>query len=491
MDSTILKTRLDVLSANLQAVRSVLEAAERRGQEMDGLRRRLFGVNGVRPLVRNLEKEIRKVKVDLDDPDLQQFDAVASAFSGLEKTAAYLEQLVASLEACEAELAALLQGRVELERTVHERLKERLADKAVEGLGGLDAIRRTIDTPGVEPEHDALKRAWAEEERLGRLSAPLFAEYVDLLHGLALRETGLERGVGQLADRLLDGCDRVVGAYWRSLAIPAYRGLGELTPAQIIRLGFPEWTIWAVPLAAYEFGRIVLAPDRRLHDATAALREQHPALAALGPVDDSLADAFAAYTVGPAYACAALLMRLDPRPAPDGRPKDHGRVQVILGLLALTDEQAGAGLSFADTRERLRQAWNDAVVQAGAELPAAAGAEAVALDALLATFVEWADKNAFTARYSAAAWELAEDWKTRMLDLLHDPDAIVPRGDDVRDVLNAAWLCRLAHPDETDTIAAAADLLWRKMLSRPTARMDKTPAQQSALERQAAAGKQS
>jgi hypothetical protein len=470
---TILKTRLEVLKSNLCEVKTVLLLAERRGQHIEDLRNLLLGREGIKVFESRLSKILERAKVDLNDEELQRNEFVKAATDELNAAQATLAQLSANLEKCEENLEALLGSRVEL--SSREVLQERLTEQADEGIGDLDNLLATIDDGRVPTS-----TAWAEEERLATSSEPLFAEYVDLLRGLALRESGIESPIWQLADRLLDGCDRVASARWRSLAVPAFRGSSGLTPGNVIRLGFPEWSIWALPLAAYELGRIVVGQDRRLRAKVDEEVTRQPGQRQV--IEDCLADAFATYTVGPAYACAAILMRLNPRPKAAGEPAvDAARVEALFDFLDKADEEAGAGVSFADIRARLETAWQEAATEAGAAAASRAGSQSSTPADLSQFFWRWAEQNSVTAKYTPKSWTRAMLWEENLLALLKDEDAIDPAGSDVRDVLNAAWLCRLNHPDQTVRIAKAAQRLWERMRGRHVARASTRVAQSSAL----------
>ena len=123
----------------------------------------------------------------------------------------------------------------------------------------------------------------------------LFSEYVDLLRGVALRSAGFGDGDAQLsdlfviADQLPSLWGRVDGWSWQSLAVPSRQDGNASTEAMVLRVGFPEWTIWALPFVQHGFGH-VFAKKRQF--------------AGLGPVDAintaALADALATVATGPA-----------------------------------------------------------------------------------------------------------------------------------------------------------------------------------------------
>ena len=94
------------------------------------------------------------------------------------------------------------------------------------------------------------RRLWAEfDKMLTKDARPLFAEYVDFVGGLAVRDDALDDQVCAMTDRLLEELDlRDV------LAVPARQAaLGQIIQS-VIMLGFPEWTIWGMPLVGHEVG---------------------------------------------------------------------------------------------------------------------------------------------------------------------------------------------------------------------------------------------
>ncbi len=455
MPSLILNTRLEILSSNLRDVKDVMELAKRRGQQIQDLQESLFKKdNGVRALASELKKSVDLSLVHLrSDDELREQQPVHDAIDTLERTADLFADMVTQLETCHKALETLLGARVELStRKIQERLPD-IADARIRDM------QWRLDASAAHPS------GWDLEKQLSAQSEPLFAEYVDLLRGLALRESGIERGICELADRLLDGCDR--SAKWKSVAIPSYRGPSELTPAQIIRMGFPEWTIWALPLAAYEFGRLMVTQDATLNGkiASEAAARGIPESALV----DSLADALATYAVGPAYACAAILMRLNPRPSvAGGPPADDARAQMIFAMLKISDDAADSGTSFESLLTQLDKAWKDALAETGAT----AGDGKSAAD-LAQFFWSWAKTNYVTARYQPTSWMVAQKLKDLLAQRIGPPLSTDDRTAtssgpvDVRDMLNAAWPLRLEDPDKADKIAEAVLAVWQEMNARP------------------------
>src|SRR5262249_16861778 len=145
------------------------------------------------------------------------------------------------------------------------------------------------------------------------------------------------------------------------------------TRVRIIRLRFPEWRIWDLPLAAHELGHVVIGENLESEEKpenadqrilTPFIQRQRASLVRQDPgfkqmsmkrrsgvqqaaqwaesrIHEFLADAFATYTMGPAYACSAILLRLHPLiDAKDGRPSDAQRAHVILSMLKWMNDKA-------------------------------------------------------------------------------------------------------------------------------------------------------
>lgn len=446
MRSVILDTRFQILSSNLAKVRGVMELAQRRGQDLAGLRASLFGPDSLTDSIKSLRKTVNYLKADLDAQQETSDEAVTHITDALN----IVNRAMAQLDACRTATDALLGPRVELAaRDIRRLLEQSVTDR-------LGALQTALDDPTA---------TWNSEAELASKFDPLFGEYVDLLRGLALRESGIERGICDLAERLLDGCDRL--SQWKSVAIPSHRSPPDMAATRMVYLRFPEWTIWALPLAAHELGRLVASQDRALRDKIKS--EDAAAQWPAATIEAALADAFAAYAVGPAYGCAAIMMRLDPRAvAPGGPPVDDARARMIFEMLKIADEKAGPAIGFDEVTKPALDAWNEALKEAGA----VAGSDD-APRKLAAVFWIWAERSILTAKYQPQAWIKAQ----RLRDVLdrriseapplpEDAATIAAGSTDVRDMLNAAWLYRLGHHDQADAAGDAILALWQEAKAR-------------------------
>ncbi len=302
----------------------------------------------------------------------------------------------------------------------------------------------------------------------------LFREYVDLLRGIALRSARFgdkHATIGQLfsiADALPDVWGRVNGWGWHSLVVPSRIEEHGSTDSLVLRVGFPEWTVWALPVLQHEMAHVYRArKDLNRGDK---------------PPDASLvADALATLVTRPAYACATLLLRLNPSAVLDPDSEAGLRAATILGTLSECSEEGDPVHVLA---ARLRREWLAAVENAGGEPDAqtAAFASSKWSDALRTARedVELAERGGLP---KAPVWH--EKWPTVSLlasVLSEGGDVKVPpayagesemgdaqkRSMSLLLMLNAVWLARVGPKPERDAapgdIAGIAERAVRAML---------------------------
>jgi hypothetical protein len=265
-------------------------------------------------------------------------------------------------------------------------------------------IRRVLESRPATNDPRSGFDAWARYIGVYAKSQQVFRACMELMGGLALRDKLLDERIYQFADELIASCAEAMLRYgW--LTVPAQQEALSRTLARVIHLRFPEWTLWSLPLTAYEYGHVALdeMPElsgfvheeaRRLLDLPPGTRldDDDPRLPRLARAEHQLRvlmnDAFATYVVGPAYACAAILLRLDPVVASAQEhvhPADARRADVVLGMLDRMDAESEAG-PYGPVIARLRGDWDRTVAAAG---PAAAAPSkatedlSVALDMVL------------------------------------------------------------------------------------------------------------
>ena len=286
-----------------------------------------------------------------------------------------------------------------------------------------------------------------------------------------------------------------------------------MTGKSIVRFRYPEWTLWALPFVVHEVWHIALAAKFNVslnNEIEFASRSEVN-------VQLCLADAFATYTIGPAYAYAAITLLLDP-----GRPEDEARVSAILSVLRANeapDDGGGATETYPMIASELRQAWDAAKRQAGASFPPITEEDADLLSSLLKDEVRGKRSRSFSTvmdelrkkwyaegrrggtsfeptpaaddsirrlvsslcnalrrkgypSFAIDQWHPLLDWRDRYHQLNWAAAPQLPDDADLRHLLNAAWLARVdprrpIERDITDSTMQLAQEINRRAKAEP------------------------
>jgi hypothetical protein len=341
----VLRTRIYTAQRNLERV-CALEEVVARGQ------------SAFNDLTDSIQKMGRKTGDTLTSLSMAQTKINALADAGPEFRDYTGDEIVAELQ----ELAASLQETQGQLRTARKELSDKAHNSRQNRVALLRAQVELNDLRNLGIRAKALinklneRSYWAAstgQESIAEECDRYFDEYVELLRGMALREVGYgddDVDIGHvfaIADQMPRLWAPVNGWAWGSLALPARMEQNALTDSGVLRIGFPEWTIWALPLVQHDFGRMFV--NKRPPDA----------------VDDGLlADACATIVTGPAYACAALLLRLDPQRVRPQATETLRSATIIRALLQVTELSDNVLSVLAN---RLREEWHDAVGAAGAQ----------------------------------------------------------------------------------------------------------------------------
>lgn len=415
--------------------------------------------------------------------------------------------LIARLDALEQNLRRAEGGRpswwdsvqVELPSIVREGLNKAITNQAREHLKALRDIRtRLKEAGGQENEALVLKEAWRDYAEIYDQCQKFFGECLEVIGGLAFRGSGLEERLYQVADELVRNCASESTNLVESVApiVPALPETLIKTMARIIGLRFPEWTIWTLPFTAHELGHVVICEDDYLRGFIKQWVGEWANEGAERQAENHLlefsADAFATYTMGPAYACAVILLRFNPLAAgldQDESPGDARRAHVVFTMLERMNGEAGVADPYGGVVESLREYWGAILKGAGQpdklEDPEAERLKKL-VDGIWDQFGEWLYP---TAKYPAggdSGWLVAEKWYRTWLGQLKEGHPLdiedVSGRNALRDVLNAAWLCRLEYldqPQETANIekfAEAAQKLCEAIIEERSAEEAPEPA---------------
>ncbi len=459
MENVVLATRLQVFRDNLEAVNSVLETVRAHRARLDALTERQ---SEVRIQLGETRGALRTV-VDLADaieaaPGRANEEALESLQSALEEVEDAFKSSFKGAKGIGEELADLRQAEVDEDKLV-EALETRLINRAAvlkTDLNGLtESLAAGTQTPNQIWQELTVKFEEAQQE--------VFPEYVDFLGGLALRESGFDGGMSHIADELMERCSRVA-ADWASLTIPARDEARGVTATAMIRLGFPEWTIWSLPLAAHEFGYLVAA-------ITEVQEQVHKVLEPAGLEDHTetfIADAFATYAMGPAYVAAQVFFRFNPLSANvvSGISIDALRFEVVLRMLDKMSAGARTDMKqpYQWTINQLRKGWADALEDTQ-EPEAELESLRQAIDRCATHVYSYLANNSSVA-YDPGRWERILGW-SGCLQSGAVADIELDCKEELRDVLNAAWWCRLHldDPSQAPHLKEAARDLWDRILT--------------------------
>ena len=466
MADILLRERIKLLARSLDTVDRVIEALENS--------RRVADVPpAAAATVQLVALANKRVEIMRDTSQTATF--LAGESQGLFEEA--LAGLGAFLRAMEKGMTTpAARPRVEVRI---KRLVSNLADAVKERRDALDDLREEAEEADGKGDGDAAARAarWQRFLELEAQCRRLFVDYLDLLRGIALRDSGLDDGLCRIADGLVGELDTFGKAPWESITIPAGQELRDDPVTGFVRIGFPEWSVWTLPLTAVEFASFLIVQHPNTAKSRAESEAQLAALVDGGLVipDDALVsmidrlglpadpalraplvrealhrlagmitlECVATALMGPAYAWSALLMRVDPL---SGHPLvERLRRQAVVSTLELLEERGRT----ASRTDLLEAEWTALLDSAGSWPPNE-------IDAALEPIVTEAAKGAVERDPNPmyeGDWVVIVALADRLLQDL-DPAAVVAEvtaannlSPTLRHVVNAGWVARLAQPN--------------------------------------------
>lgn len=429
MADLVLRAKLDLLRRNLAVVEDVLTVIEER------FRPEPAAPAGVDEQLSELLVALRTLEAEIE------LTVHPTTLDELVRAKDLARSVARSLRSH----SAVTSERSDLLPTGHD-LDEDLVQKAEAASIRIEELEQQID------EHEspeATEALWDDFHQLESDCRQLFNEYVDLVRGVALRSSGVDRDLCLIADDLV----RIVGRKWRSITVPSRRERMRSTSGRIIRIGFPEWTIWNLPVVAHEYGHVYAEAVDELGNLIDEIAREVGTVAERRRVESLLADAFAAVTVGPAYGCAAMLTRLDvggPRRGSYDAELITQRAGMILASLETSLEQQSAPIEAVAMVERLRAEWADAVAGTGY------AGEAATLHPRSEEIITAVSQQTVGIKFPYERWTDFVTERRSALRSLPDSEGEIDvrqsRDVDIRHLLNAAWLCRVPPAAEAHLI---------------------------------------
>jgi hypothetical protein len=373
-----------------------------------------------------------------------------------------IELLVANLQRCRAVLGESEPGTL-LPTTVRNAL-------AVELGAHEDELGLLLARVGREGRPALL---WESLEAHSREADLQMAEVLGLLAGVLVRYAGLDCHMCVIADALLNELSVATSLPWERLTILAQQE-SYTQREQIIHLRFPEFTVWALALAAHEFGHFVaqdlleLRPDGSYEQLVAT--ELNDSELPIAHARELFSDIFATFVLGPAYPATAILLRFKPADTEADNhcthPSDAQRAYAMIhALRTLSSHLERVSRPYDRVASLIEHAWSREVRSIGGQ-PTVGSEVGGHLDYLVDhVFLSLLGKKLDSARY--AGWAAAHALEK---GLASGRPPLVTDGVQIRDVLNAAWLGRLtrgAIRDAVDAIDASALELLRQIAKTP------------------------
>ena len=299
-----------------------------------------------------------------------------------------------------------------------------------------------------------LDSCWRGYDAVVLASEPAMEEALLVRQGALARAAGLDCGICRIADCLISEICGRTGVDWRRFTIVA-SGEAYTHLTNVVRLRFPDLSVWDLPAAAHELGHHAALrlerptagrPSFPFREVVAARDDREPE----AHLEEYFADAFAALTLGAAYACTCLLTRFDPAAgSDDAHPSDRDRAAAILVVLRRAAADATVGKEALGAQiDHVERLWTDACAAVGVDGHAAG--DAVRAVAEL-TYARLRDALPKSARWSAEDQQRAKLLATRLADPNYEPGGEGATG--AMNVVAAGWAARLAAGADA-TVAA-------------------------------------
>jgi hypothetical protein len=450
----LLKTRISFIDANLDRIGRLMTTLEGRTNPLAETESFLESQAVSLDSIKSTIDDVKRV-VEALTKDFELGKVIQGASTAIENTRVELLKRGQALQSSQTLLGSLSQS------SAQRRALQIKTQPLEEIRRKVKGVRTMLDDPARRQE------AWDTFEReLRRDIQDLFAEYVDLIGGLALRDVGLDQDACRLADELFRYYP--IGPKYELLAIPSrYRAISR-SWGQVIRLGFPEWTIWTLPLAAREYWFAAAGDTFSARETIGHIKVDNPGM------QECLADAFGTFALGPAYAYASILLLFDPFAgyASDcPYAPDDNRAHAVLSMLDEMGPRDGPN-PFKKVHDLLATEWKEAL--ASAQPP---GEEDLQTKGEISAVVKVLARkmtDEFNAGMSVANWERFQEWPALLLK--GEEDMIPVAGADLRWVLNAGWSARIDTTEkDLKDLTLRTQRLWKRVVDTTGAGPSKNP----------------
>lgn len=334
--------------------------------------------------------------------------------------------------------------------TVLDGLNQARGQKGYENQNQLEGVCNIIqklkDNNNSQEKAKILNKAWTEYLMVYTDTKNFFDEYLEFIGALAFRNFVFQNEIYKLADELISDCLALSTSYRQNLSpsVPVSPETIIKIYARIIGLHFSQCSIWTLPLAVHELGHVMIEQNKIIKGFV----DSHPLFKGSKENQEILADAYALFLLGPAYACSCIYFSLNPN-----SDFDIKRAKAIFSILKLMNENTKKGRPYDEILGRLKSDWNNfAFMSRSSTVETNENGDLQQLISnIWASFTKSVTILPMSAQYPAArnqdGWMKAQEWKQEYdtnrgaFDQENMPKVI--KTNKIRDILNAIWLCRL------------------------------------------------
>src|SRR6185312_1314217 len=325
------------------------------------------------------------------------------------------------------------------------------------------------------PDDYDLSEYWRRLTNEKEKCADLFKECLNFLGGALLRNIDRIDQLCQIADRLLLELSKRAGIEWNRFTILA-EGNFFTSATGIIRLPFPDYSIWNLPVAVHELGHYVGPridkPDGsfpfedKLQEIKVAYTNRAEAEREKSFWQEEFSDVFATYALGPAYICSCLAAAFSPADISacedgDSHPSYAKRAYLMLEMLK--------GMSDANQNQYdnivvyLTDLWERTLIAGGK----ARCLDTATLSQLDSRLLELYSIVVLASSVEYKAWTRASELAAGLRAKISVAQLVRPT-DRIADVLNAVWLWRISEPKVTlsqlESVDAKAITMCRNII---------------------------
>lgn len=455
----LLKIRVEALQSNLDKIKGHLKSIPDPRTDLDTLDQHL------KEMLESLKRAniaIFTARMDVDENEPVIYGYLKQAEEELTRVKGQLTNAKSLISSMRKKCFRIQESDVGKE------IIKDLDTRPILCVTNLELIENSLNMPTPD-----LKRQWDDFNSTLKDSNDIFEEYIEFLGGLAVRDTGFDEGISLIADELIR--TYYSDKKWsNAIAIPTREQTFTKSLARIIRVTFPDWTIWSLPSTAHEFWHVVVQKDLE-YELRAKLRVQTGNFNDTVELrfDNCLADAFATYTMGPAYPYYAILLLLNPLNCfhcKSADVADDVRARAIFKMLECMDsKETGLDSPYAKVRKYLEKEWAVAITETSVQPTDEEINQIEADKARVTTLIEalWTTLSSIgSSPFTTEVWNEIKKWVQPLLD--GQVDKIEkPQGAELRHVLNAAWLARVdPKRDPMVDITAVANELAKRVINK-------------------------